>query len=371
RQLHGHTAAVLSADFSPDGKTIVTTSADNTVLIWDADTGEELRQLRNHFDSINSAAYGLDSKTIAITGCAQMDNYICQEGFVSIWDVITGQELHQFRGHSRTILSSAYGSNQGTIVTASDDGTARIWNVATGEGLRQFTGHTGPVWSVAYSPDSKSIVTAGDDGTARIWNVATGEKLRQFTGHTGSVRSVAYSPDGKSIVTAGDDGTVRIWATDTPMHIIGTTDGTNSVWTAAYSPDNKRIFTAGCHRVDKYGRCNATSAYIWDATTGEELIRLPDFISFVNSAAYSPDGKTIAITGCDRANEYGNCNESSAYLWDIASDKELYRFGRDTDTIKFVTYSPDGKTIVITGCDRANEYGNCNESSAYLWDIAS
>ena len=94
RQLSGHTGAVMSAAYSPDGKTIVTASDDQTARIWDAATGQELRQLSGHTDAVYSAAYSPDGKT---------------------------------------------------IVTASEDQTARIWDAATGQELRQLSGHTGCV----------------------------------------------------------------------------------------------------------------------------------------------------------------------------------------------------------------------------------
>ena len=55
---------VSSAAYSPDGKSIVTASGDQTARIWDAATGEELRQLTGHTGSVNSAAYSPDGKTI-------------------------------------------------------------------------------------------------------------------------------------------------------------------------------------------------------------------------------------------------------------------------------------------------------------------
>ena len=114
----GHTAAVISAAYSPDGKFIVTASADKTARVWEVATGREVRQLQGHTAVVNSAAYSPDGKF---------------------------------------------------IVTGSYDKTARVWDAATGREVRQLQGHTAEVISAAFSPDGKFIVTGSADKTARIY----------------------------------------------------------------------------------------------------------------------------------------------------------------------------------------------------------
>jgi WD40 repeat protein len=86
----------------PDGKRIVTASNDRTARVWDASTGELLRSLMGHRDSINSAAFSLDGAR---------------------------------------------------IVTASGDKTARMWDTGSGEMLRELKGHHGTIFSAEFSPD--------------------------------------------------------------------------------------------------------------------------------------------------------------------------------------------------------------------------
>ncbi|KIK35362.1 hypothetical protein CY34DRAFT_587433, partial [Suillus luteus UH-Slu-Lm8-n1] len=108
--LMGHTSAVLSVSFSPDGTRIVTGSADNTVRLWDAVTGQPVSEpLRGHTSSVTSVSFSPDGTRIA-TG--SLDN------IVRLWDAGTGQPV--------------------------------------GEPLR---GHTSSVWSVSFSPDGTRIVT--------------------------------------------------------------------------------------------------------------------------------------------------------------------------------------------------------------------
>ena len=158
--LRGHTAAIYSATFSPDGCRIVSASRDKTVRIWNAATGECIRTLEGHTWYVNSASFSPD-------------------------------------GHR--------------IVSASEDNTVRIWNAATGECIRTLEGHTGDVNSAAFSPDGSRIVSASSDKTVRIWDAATGDCLRTLEGHTDWVYSASFSPDGRRIVSASWDETVSIW----------------------------------------------------------------------------------------------------------------------------------------------------------------
>jgi len=75
--LQGHTAMIRTIAFSPDGRRIVTASADKTAKIWDSSTGAELLTLRGHKDVVGSARFSPDGSKIATTG---------EDGTARIWD---------------------------------------------------------------------------------------------------------------------------------------------------------------------------------------------------------------------------------------------------------------------------------------------
>jgi WD40 repeat protein len=80
----GHTMRVFSAQFSPDGKKIVTASPDNTAKIWDAVTGNILADLRGHTGPLQTAQFSPDGKKIVT---ASFDHT------AKIWDAGTGKLL--------------------------------------------------------------------------------------------------------------------------------------------------------------------------------------------------------------------------------------------------------------------------------------
>ncbi|KAG9103653.1 hypothetical protein FRC07_009949, partial [Ceratobasidium sp. 392] len=100
---------------------------------------------------------------------------------VRIWDARTGEQLRQpLQGHTGRVLSVAYSPDGAYIVSGSSDNTVCIWDARTGEQVRHpLQGHTNSVRSVAYSPDGAYIVSGSSDNTVCIWDARTGEQARQ------------------------------------------------------------------------------------------------------------------------------------------------------------------------------------------------
>ena len=127
--------------------------------------------------------------------------------------VLKDHEGNRDRTHSLPVASSVAFSPDGSrIVSGSTNGTLRVWDVATGEELAELKGHEMYVTSVAFSPDGSRIVSSGDN-TVRVWDAATGEELAVLEGHGMYLTSVAFSPDGSRIVSGSTGGTVFVWDT--------------------------------------------------------------------------------------------------------------------------------------------------------------
>ena len=142
-------AEVLSAVFSPDGRRILSGSADQSVRLWDADTGQPIRTLEGHTGPVNSVAFSRD-------------------------------------GHR--------------IVSGSDDQTVRLWDADTGQPIRTLVGNTHAVRSVAFSPDGRRIASGGQDKTVRLWDADTGVEIgTPEMLHDDAVWTVSFSPDGRRL----------------------------------------------------------------------------------------------------------------------------------------------------------------------------
>ena len=193
-----HDSGLNSAKFSPNGKYILTASDDNTARLWDL-SGNLIATLTGHTKTVYRASFSPDGKRIVT---ASWDKT------ARIWD-LSGQELNVLEGHKKRISDLII--NEEHIVTTSRDSTARVWDLS-GELLQKLKHDRSYINDANFSTDGKFIVTAAGSGneTASVWDL-NGEKIAILKGHNGSIFRTSFSPNGKYIVTASWDGTARLW----------------------------------------------------------------------------------------------------------------------------------------------------------------
>jgi WD40 repeat protein len=200
--LNGHTADINSVALSPDGRFVVTASADGTARVWDAATGASRGELRGHTGSVNSAAFSPDGKLIVTAG---------SDATVRLWDAGGLAFVRMIGGTFPKPVSSAEYSPDGRWIVVASGEAAWVCDPNRGELVRKLEGHTGAVNSASFSPDSRLIVTASADNTARVWNAQTGESIATLLDHKGPVLNAMFSWDGRSVFTASEDYATRIY----------------------------------------------------------------------------------------------------------------------------------------------------------------
>ena len=235
RTLKGHTRWITSVAYSPDGTRLASGSGDNTIRIWNAETGEHIRTLTGHKDAVRSVAFSRSQLASSSDG----------NKTVWIWNAETGEHIRTLAGHTANVRSAAYSPDGSQLASGGFDNTIRIWNAKTGAPIRTLKGHTDDVRSVAYSPDGSQLASGGFDNTIRIWNAKTGAPIRTLKGHTDDVRSVAYSPDSSQIASGSVNGAIRIWSAKTGALIRTLTGHIGSVFSTAYSPDGTQLASGG------------------------------------------------------------------------------------------------------------------------------
>jgi WD40 repeat protein len=240
--------AVRSARFGPNGKQVVTASEDKTATIWDAESARVVQKLEPHEEAVNSAEFSADGQLVVTASTDKL---------VRIWEVATGKlKYPPLQGHASAVTAATFHPDGSRIASGAFDGTVLVSDPATRK-IHHTLRHDRAVRSIAFSPDGKRLLTASDDETARVWDAATGAPLHVLESHNGRVNSAAFSTDGTKIITAGWDNTVRIWdaATFEEQKILRA--HTNKIMDAAFSTDGLRIITAA----------QDGTARVWNAST--------------------------------------------------------------------------------------------------------
>lgn len=284
----GHAGQVSTIDLNKQGTLAVSGSQDGTARLWDLKTGEQKYQLNFEQDTVHHVAFSADGKKVI----ARATN-----AWV-IWDAQTGKEIRKFTdaavlgkdlnevysvktayaaaigrlaggdpillsGHKAAISTIDLHADGRRALTGSMDGTARLWDVEKGELLRTFQGHDGPVYGANLVGAQKLVLTYGEDKTLRLWGLEDGKPVALLENLAKPVQSVAISSDGRQVAFVNGENVARIWSPETGQ-VIELDGHTNVVNFVLFSPDCKLVATAS---EDK-------SIRIWDAQTGEERAKL-------------------------------------------------------------------------------------------------
>lgn len=270
---------IRSLSVSPDGLWIASGGRDKTVCIWDAESGERRHVLRGHIEPLISVQFSPSGKRVVSSS-----GLYPRAGTIRVWNVASGEEELRIDAHPKNINGVRFSPDESIIASASEDKTIKLWNAQTGALLNTLKGHQSFVHCVEFSPDGLRIATGGG-GKVKIWDVATGSLLGTLDGHTGYVTSVCFSPDGSRLASGSYDRSVRLWDADSFEELTAIRGHSQIVFSIKFSPDGRQLASSSGDGLIKL--------FDSEMSASPELRKLSGHTSDVTGVALSADGKRL------------------------------------------------------------------------------
>jgi len=343
---------IISATFSPDGN-IITGSKENHAILWDFETGEEIRRFKPvprdltiqknfKYPTANTVQISHDGKRL-LTGS--------NDRTAILFDFASGEEVRKFKGDKNSCTScliSAQFSPDAKRLTIGNCDSIIIWDVEKGGIIVRMEGKKGRYGFACFSSDGKYLISSLYKDCL-VWNANTGKLIKKISGHLKNIKSVQVSPTGNTILTGSDDHTAKIRKFPSGEETITLKGYLNNVdekvlsdgymyWVAfineiKLSPDGKYI------AIGKTGNF----AKLMEFSTGRVIQTYKGHKGMVISIDFSKDGKYIATGSVD----------GTARIWDVITGELLFTFPEKTTNIAVfsVNFSPDGNLLVTSGWD--------------------
>jgi eukaryotic-like serine/threonine-protein kinase len=359
-------AAIVLADFSPDGTVLATVNENELIQVWEADSGTRLVEYSGPQDDIMTIVFSPNGKLLLAGDKA---------GSINLWGVHEVKSGLSWKAHDNWVFSISVSPDNTLLSTVSMDGTVKLWELPAGVDSDFVRVNDAGVASLDWNLRAKLIATGGIDGVVRVLDSASGKVvLNELKGHDGIVNAIVFAPDGSQLYSGGEDGKLISWnineanqknkhhdigsavlALDTLQTrrsiVIGTADGSillfdlekqkiykrikghaDGVFTVAVSPDGNVLASGGGDGVVR----------TWSLENLAEISKLSGHTDKVFTVLFSPDGKRLVSGGRDGVDR----------LWDLETALELRAFKGHNEWVSSVSISPDGNSLAVGGGDR-------------------
>jgi len=286
-----------------DGKRLLTSSDDNSVKLWDATTGVELAEFKEHENWVWGADFSPDGK-YAVSASRDLT--------ADIWRTSNAKLVRQLKGHTSSVRDAAWSPDGSAIATSSNDNNIIIWDPETGEAVRTLTGHADRVAAIDFSPDGEKLISASRDGNIRLWNWRSGARIAALA-IGGEGNDVAFSNDGSMFAAAADNGRIRLWRTDGRARLATFNHGADKAFGVAFANNDKTLATSGIDPVIR----------LWNVADQTLIAELEGHRDGSRALDSSGDG-AIIVSGS---------RDNTARIWDAVTGKELVTMGHINSAI--------------------------------------
>lgn len=280
-------------------------------------SGWEMHTLSGHGSYVKAVAISPDSRFV-LSGSS--------DNTMKLWELETGECLHTFEGHTGDVEAVVFSPEGRYVVSGSRDKTIKLWDIGEGECLRTFTGHELDVGSVAFSSDGRYILSGSNDRTMRVWNAVSKECIRIFN-TDGWASRVMFDEGGRSAICLSGY-TLNIWNIASGICRKSKIEKERNTWVVGFNMEQRCLIRGG-HNMFKLndlssGECKQTfdgslgavhtavfskdgrfiisgddnALKIWEASVGECLHTYEGHEKKINTVVISPDGRYV-VSGSD------------------------------------------------------------------------
>ncbi|KAF2148017.1 hypothetical protein K461DRAFT_248275 [Myriangium duriaei CBS 260.36] len=314
--------------FSHNDDILASGSIEGTITLWAMETGNRIRTLDMHTDSISVMVFSRGGELVASS-----------DTIIRIWNV-QGLEIDRDTGEYESHTCIPRFSPDGRLIATQDTygTTIQLWRSQTRQEICQLQVHKPGIMDFKFSPNGNNLATLLDDGTIYLWNTGTGNLQGEINTFTLST-SMAFTPDGKVLITYSSE-TMQLL--DLVNGKLVRTLSTHSPWRVSSSPspvpnDMILIIASG-----------ETGVLLLDARTGTVTTVSPTSMSYVYDlsgysrgpglsgvgVAISPSAATLTIQASGQLS-----------LWNVGSRQEIRKLAVPFGSVQCLVFSPDGSIL--------------------------
>jgi class 3 adenylate cyclase/GTPase SAR1 family protein len=295
RTLRGHTNWIGRIAWSPDGRMLASPARDNTLRLWDAETGDCLRILEG--DQVDNVAF--DSRG-SLAGAGSTE--------VILWEAASGEVLRTLDHGKRTVWCVTFDSGGQTLASGCS-GSVSLWDPQSGA-LLQTLGHNDEVevGTMAFDPSGRALASGSTGNLIKVWEVESGDERCTLQGHKSGVCAVAFDSSGRILASASCDYTVRLW--DLPTgRLLKVLEG-HTGWVNAVDHSHPTLLAS---------KSSDHTVRLW-RNTGELVATIPEATRETiwrhTGLAFHPHLSLLATVGSDPGTPQDECDRV-IHIWEL------------------------------------------------------
>ncbi len=329
-----HTSIVWSAVFSRDGKYLISTHGDGSIIVWDLKERRKVANFSEHSGPVREVVFSRRGNLIASGG---------EDRSIVIWNAEESSKERTFSGHDHWVQGLAFRKNDKEIISCGyRDGLMR-WPL----------GKSAPI-SLKGIPNRKSICFALAVSKGLPWAASSGgifdlegnRHLRDFeladrTLSSSFIKGLDFSPNGSILAltevarSPGHPSSLFLWRTGTWELIdhAQPSDPSVSMEKVDFSQDGHHLVTGDI----------GGGVRLWQVSPLAEIALLGSHASRVKAVRFFPDGNRVASVGDD----------GMIAVWSVQRRTLDRVLGTHTAPVLAIDVSPDGNRIVTGEHDQS------------------